>query len=231
MMSNKECTVCRKAFLTLLENQKRCQTCIDVAKKHTESNVTLSRRCVAAYVCQNKLPAEKFTKFSGGDHWDFAALRAIFRGRDGGEVAWQGRIDVYINSPAFPAFVRVRVMEVTKQAGITIPAVAGRETEMPEILFPASYQYLALDPLSESEAEYNDGRLVYVFARSKTTLKGLGRQYKESLEGQGIWRYDMSCSCRSGRICVRSSIAIVNAQWPLTLIHREDGHSEETIYC
>lgn len=238
----KTCVKCCKTFETRIESQKFCQQCIDDKKCKQDFQKTTERKCLATYIVKNFLPKKCFQIHETGNRKSAPALRAIFKGKDGGEVSWQGRMDVFVSTEfyknkldseeslwnLYPTIARMRIMEVTKQSGNKIKY----EDTGKERSFSQTRTYIVLEPLDETQfsEEDLDGELIYVQARSKYTLKGLGRQYSSFFRSDDcVWSYSMSCSCRSGRVSVESILAVVNKENPLVKVSREDGN-ETLIY-
>lgn len=243
-MLQKDCLLCQKSFQTLFHTQKRCPTCLDKGLVFAKppSKVTIARECVATFLCKNLLPRERFVEFSTNDYHAKPSLRAIFRGKDGGEVAWSGRLDVYISRmgtlnaedrnapPTWPEWVRFRQMRVTKAAPeITVCEDGHRK----EGAMGETYEYISLDAVAETDLtpEEKEQELIYRTCRSKFTLRGLGGQYSAEFDSRNvIWGYEMYCYCRSHRINVKSIIAIVSPRNPLVLCTKEDGVKEKTYF-
>ena len=129
-------------------------------------------------------------------------------------------------------------MNVTNQAGQVSEPKPGeftgpqgaRRPKSERIEYPSDYTYLSLDRCGH-EVEEADvvGDLVRVEAHSKYTLKGLGRQYSAGYNADYcLWCVTMGGSCRTGRINTEIIVAVVNAQNPLILWHREGESYEES---
>lgn len=235
------CINCQKNFETRIEGQKRCPQCIDEKKEKADFQKTVSRKCVKNWICKIELPREKFQTYNTGNSATPHAKRAIFRGKDGGQIAWNKRMDVFLSTEHlfgvnddekaydfFPSVGRVRLMEVEKKVGNTIKY----EDTGKEISFSEKRQYLAIDLLDENEHKDEiEGNLIYEICTTKYTLKGLGRQYSARYDqSQCLWSYQMACSCRSGRIFVYTILAIVNEKNPLIMNFTENGETETTYY-
>lgn len=237
MVTTKTCEVCERTFETRIDNAKRCKTCNDRRKRKAESKVTINREQIDAWICRIALPENRFSLWGTGLHADNPCLRAIFKGRDLGLADWQGRLDVYVNQdphstpgnkrePQMPKFGRVRLMQVEKAIGET-SKLEGK----PDIVYPASYKYIAIDYFDNAYGGDIDGTLILVTSRSKYTLKGFGRQYSAGIDThETIFATTMTARCRSGRISGEQVIAIVSEGQPLYHIHREDNREDVTVY-
>lgn len=236
---DRTCLLCQKKFQTRIENQIKCPQCIDAKKGKAEFQQTVIRKCLDSWILHIQLSREKFQVYDTGNNHTALAKRAIYRGKDGGEVSWHGRMDVFIATEHligsqkeedydfFPSVGRVRLMEVEKKVGNSIKY----EDTGKELSFPEKRQYLAIDTLENISEEDIDGILIYHQCTSKYTLKGLGRQYSAQFHSEEcVWSYEMSCSCRSGRINVHSVLAIVNKKNPLIKVFKENGAIETTYF-
>jgi hypothetical protein len=83
--------------------------------------------------------------------------------------------------------------------------------------------YLVLEP-SDGEATC---QLVWAEAHTKTTLKGLGRQYWARVEGAPIASWYVFGGVRSGRAHTTGVLAIVDQEHPLYIIKTGDIEGEE----
>lgn len=87
-------------------------------------------------------------------------------------------------------------------------------------------QYVALLPSSSGSDPA--GTLVWATARTKTTIKGLGRQYYAALEGSPLWSLRVSGGVRSGRESTDAILAVVEEGNPLIHVFREEGAETRT---
>jgi hypothetical protein len=218
MVTTKTCEVCERTFETRIDNAKRCKTCNDRRKRKAESKVTINREQIDAWICRIALPENRFSLWGTGLHGDHPGLRAIFKGRDLGLADKR--------EPQMPKFGRVRLMQVEKAIGET-SKLEGK----PDIVYPASYKYIAIDYFDNAYGGDIDGTLILVTSRSKYTLKGFGRQYSAGIDThETIFATTMTARCRSGRISGEQVIAIVSEGQPLYHIHREDNREDVTVY-
>lgn len=71
-------------------------------------------------------------------------------------------------------------------------------------------------------------KLVYAVAHTKTTLKGLGRQYRAEVQADAtVAHWDISGGVRSGREHTKGVLAIVNEEHPLFIEKTGDIQGEE----
>jgi|GEM_PF-3270928 hypothetical protein len=105
-----------------------------------------------------------------------------------------------------------------------------------ELSVVETHKYIVLtptDPAKLLEEERNANRmLVFQPAYSKTTLKGLGRQFHASLDTENVISVlgSASGSARSGRFGTHYVLAVVSPDHPLIRKFSEDGHTEATFY-
>ncbi len=98
------------------------------------------------------------------------------------------------------------------------------------------HKYIVLtptDPAKLLDEERNANRmLVFQSAYSKTTLKGLGRQFHASLDTENVISVlgSASGSARSGRFGTHYVLAVVSPDHPLVRTFSEDGRVEKTFY-
>lgn len=237
MLYQKVCGICEESFVSRFENAKRCPGCCDRKKGNEANQITTERKMIDSWICKISLPSSHFHAFTTGKHRENLCLRAIYKGKDP-YVAWSGRLDVFISHeggnreepPEFPVYGKVRLMEVTKSAG-NVDERERNGKKLRPIQYSPVYQYLAIDPL-QAEPKPVDGELIYKTAASKTTLKGLGRQYAAWFDSSHcLFAFQMECHMRSGRASVSKVIAIVNSQHPLFFGFRENGTEEITTFC
>jgi len=97
-------------------------------------------------------------------------------------------------------------------------------------------RYVVLEPATPDELsdDEREARLMLAFAQaySKTTLKGLGRQFHASLDTENVISVLGSASgtCRSGRFGTAYVLAVVSPTHPLVRKFSEDGRTETTFY-
>jgi len=212
----------------------RCPTCRDKRQGRPRHAVVVpgGRKLLNQFpAVAVHLPTGKFAEWKTSVHGDKPCLRATIKGDDlSPGHQWDGRLDVYCLSPTVPAVARVRVMEVThekgsrriekiKDASNAVPGVSLSHPGQPKIEvereYPATYQYLVLEP---TDAEPT-AALILLSVHHKTTLKGFGRQFVARLNAAGaLWCCELSSSAReTGRFGIYGAIAVV-----------DDNHCVET---
>lgn len=170
-----------------------------------------------------------------------ALLKGSFYGAD-----WSGRIDVYSHVPpdalvpgaiVLLAHNRVRkevwslaterptmehgVVEIRRRVA---PGTEGAEKRIEED------SYVTIVPLAaDVEPPPPVGTLVFVRARTKTTIKGFGRQYWAHIEGMPVWSVEVSGGYRSGRASTRAMLAVQADDAPIAVVHSEGGAEERWV--
>lgn len=87
-------------------------------------------------------------------------------------------------------------------------------------------EYLVLFPTRQEEPEQ---QLVYVYAHSKETLKGFGRQYSARLSGDPLFKWECRGGARNGRFETVAWLAVVDPYHRVEHHHRE-GRNEIVTY-
>lgn len=228
MIIDKTCILCQRSFVSRQDTQKKCETCLGEQRQKKQHQITVDRRCLGSWICKNMLPRERFEVFTLPYKGSLSSLKATFKGSEFG-ASWRGRIDIYVNGEKgkrnefgfleFPEYVRVRYMEVTKQSGIISEPNCNLGQE-DTLEYSSTNYYLSLDYLYPDEVEgleeiELDQQIVYVKAYTKTTNKGLGRQFWAKLEGNPIYAWYMRGGARGGRFGTEAAIAIVNKNNPI----------------
>ena len=238
-LSKEPCKNCGKFFVYYPQDlqsgtpPKRCSRCKDV--QQGRPSVVERRRKVNFYdaVKVKSLPGE-WKKVSTGFDEDVSSFRIIFKGKEFG-ASWNGRIDIYSSRPIKSGeVVNIREMEVVHRVRIKIETrrtlehgEVSIEKEVP--LFSAegkeesrTRRYLVFEPVdSEPKAH-----LVWVTAHTKTTLKGLGRQYWSKVTGAPITRWAVSGGARSERFHTDGVLAVVDEEHPIVVTTTGDIQKE-----
>lgn len=213
---------------------KRCPTCID--KAQARPSVVQERELLNVYdgVEILSLPAS-WKPVETGVEGDVPSYKITVKGRWFG-ANWSGRIDLFANQKFGEGdVVSIREMEtkhlikIVKERMKTFrygevqidKEVPITSEEGEEVV--RSRRYLILEPY-EGEAT---AHLVWVMAKTKTTLSGAGRQYWADLGGAPIAMWTIQGGYRSGRAHTVGALAIVNASHPLYLTMRGDIKKEE----
>lgn len=239
-----ECQKCGREFtfspqhfavLGFKHMPKRCPACADVIQ--SRPSVVQERKLLNVYdkVEVVSLPC-RWEEYKGSAK-DVPSLRMTVKGSRYG-ASWEGRIDIFAPQPfAAGDIVSVREMEVTHLVKVVTSSRDtlhhGVVTTQKEV--PLSFQegdevirtrkYLVLEPC-EGPATC---RLVWATARTKTTLKGLGRQYRAKVQGAPIASWAIRGGVRSGRAHTVGVLAIVSKDHPLVVTTTGDIQ-EEVVY-
>jgi hypothetical protein len=228
--------------LGLEQAPKRCPECIDKAQLRPDH--TLARREIfAASVVIESLPGEweQTPADYQGKSVTVPSWHMYVKGRRFG-ASWNGRIDIWAQGERPTAtgdIVYLRYMEVDKriakkswslqtlehgfisgerQVAITRLGEEGvrEDTE--------TRRYIRLEPTTE----YPDGTLMWLEAKTKTTLKGFGRQYWAHLQGDGLFKLEVYGAYRTGRAYTSGWLVVVDQDHPVWHVHTEDGETITT---
>jgi len=216
---------------------KHCPTCLD--RKQRRPEVVESRETLFSTVVQlDKAIAglgwEEFQAQEG----DRKVFQSVLKGKRFG-ADWYGRIDLYshIGLPepgqicVFSEKIVKKTVWVQKWTRMTMHhgPVSGYRRCAPDAEGAEERQeedrYCVLLPADGLEPE---GRLVFISAYSKTTLKGFGRQFHANLRGTPLWYKEIRGGVRSGRAYTVAWLAVVNPDHPVFHCHREGGEETET---
>lgn len=236
------CSQCGKLFAYYTpQAPKLCPRCKDIEQKRP--TICIKRQCLHQWhgVKIVSLPGKWAEKHSGV-HTD---SECYYRGVKGSAYGarWRGRIDIYANAPFEEGdIVTVREMETVHlvkklvyskpniYGGVNVyrrnvhyfdPPEPGEGQEIEEVQETRRYLYLAKSNMEEQ------CRLVYATAHTKTTLKGLGRQYYADVLGAPLAKWEVYGGARSGRYYTIGVLAIVDEQHPLVIITRGDIKDRE----
>lgn len=242
-----QCVRCGKGFVfnpsefnvAGLQNiPQKCPSCSDMAQARPE--LVIERKCEKFFpvVRIKSLPTE-WTEFKPEGN-DFGCYKIDMKGSRFG-AQWSGRIIIYGLKPFAPDdIVSLSVMSVKKQVRemTTSRATMKHGTVSITRRVPLSCDdgdvkevqdiYLRLDPAQENGEETPS--LVWATAYSKTTLKGLGRQFHASLDDSAaLWSMSVHGGARKGRFGTTGILAIVSKKYPLVKKFTEGGQTTETL--
>jgi len=225
---------------------KSCPRCKD--EEQGRPDVTLQRRELFSVTCRiASLPPVEWVQVRAvaGDK---PAWKGVVKGKMFG-AAWVGRIDLYSVAPQPPRVgevVNLVEMQVLKRVakkwqhrvrsdfklGHAVEYSVSRRVPLADAenegaqVFEERWEYIRLDPADEADPQ---GRqLVWAKAHTKTTLKGFGRQYWATIEGNPIWQRTVTGGYRSGRASTTGCLAVVDGDHPLLIVHKEGGAEEIT---
>jgi len=176
------------------------------------------------------LPAE-WQEFHSGFSGDFQCFKIDVSGRRYG-ASWRGRIVIYADKPyEVGDVVRIREMEAVHKVKAVYTEKAtiygGTVTLRKEVPLSskegveelARRPYLVFEDASSDEPQ---AFLVWAEARTKTTLKGFGRQYRASIIDKSLKSWDIYGGYRSGRAYTEAVLAIVDSEHPVIVQSRGD---------
>lgn len=249
------CESCGKQFVHYIKGTppKLCPPCKD--KFQARPSIVQSREMLHLFegVQIESLPAE-WQEVPAQHHGDGNHFKMVIKGDQYG-ASWSGRIDIFA-SEAFKAgdVVNVREMcskhlvRVVEKGGYRtfhegIPYTKKEEIPITETVQPATNpdeankgdivkvedvirerRYFVFEK-SEAKPTY---KLVYAIAHTKTTLKGLGRQYwAEANTDACIASWTIDGGMRSGRAHTTGVMAIVNEEHPFYIKKTGDIQGEE----
>jgi hypothetical protein len=200
----KNCSSCGKKFQSFWVHGvqlRRCPTCADI-KQHRPSVIIDRGVDFSAIVKVKSLPSE-WQVFQSNKK-DFACWKQSVKGEQFG-ASWDGRIDLYSQDTIPPKPTDIALLE-------SCVAVHRRE-DMPdrpiEIRTYFRLNSAGMQPSNELP------ELIWLTAGWKTTIKGLGRQWRNELVGSPIWESRISGQVRTGRMGTIGSLAIVDESHPL----------------
>lgn len=233
------------ALLGLKNKPKRCPKCIDIDQRRP--TVCLSREVIFEQVVTiGSLPYAEFEPWKAYDSKkNMPVWRSTNKGSQYGK-SWSGRFEIFAHMPRPPKVgdvVRMTVVKATHQVAKKFWAKGtlehGTITGWKQI---SIVDYDINDPMIKIEEEDRyyirldvemdeepTAKLVYVLAKTKTTLKGLGRQYWDSLSGNPLFKSEIHGGYRSGRAYTDAWLAVVNAEHSITYTHKETGRNRTEI--
>ena len=229
-LSREACRDCGKYFVYYPQNlpsgeaPKRCPRCKDVYQGRP--SVVEGREEVAFYeaVEVKNLPAQ-WVEYTPAYSGDIGCWLMVVKGKDFG-ADWKGRIDIFAPRAISPGeVVNIRDMETTHRVKVVsetrqtlhhgevaveheVPLDYGEGTEVMR-----KRRYLVLEPTTPGTEPKS--RLVWATAYTKTTIKGLGRQFWSKIEGSSIAEWRITGGVRSGRAHTTGVLAIVDANHPI----------------
>lgn len=200
----KNCVSCGKLFQSFWirgAQLKRCPTCQDI--KQGRPTINIERGIDFEQVVKiESLPGQ--WEVYQADRKDFPCWRIVRKGSDFG-VSWDGRIDIYCQDVVSPKVGDVVLFE----ACVSVH----RRTDMPDRPIEIRNYFR----LSAAGMQQPTARLIWLTADWKTTIKGLGRQYRNELVGAPIWEQRISGQVRTGRLGCVGALAIVDDEHPLSV--------------
>jgi len=203
-----------------------CPTCQDIRQKRPSIVVEREMLFGPLVVEIESLPGE-WSSYRAAKR-DLPCFKMTVKGRKFG-ASWRGRIDIFAPVPwkkgdvvEFSEVESVHLVRYKKQFRPTIYGgkvlVKSRlpldsdegEMELERRL------YIRLDPAPPGAGASGElPKLVWSVASYKTTLKGLGRQYRYRHVGCPLWSTSVHGAVRSGRAGAEGVLAIVDDEHPL----------------
>lgn len=244
-----ECQECGKYFVAYPHlypvdwegDPKCCPTCTDV--RQLRPSVVVSRQEMVVYdgVTIESLPFSYGWEERQQDGGDYPTYRMRVLGKAFG-ANWSGRIDLFATQPFEKSSVIMlremvsehRVKKVTESrhhiqrdihdsgthsVTYTVPLQSDEGEEVIE-----TRKYLVLEP---TDTPASGMKLVWVEAHTKTTLKGLGRQYYAQISGSPIASWSVYGGYRSGRANIHGMLAIVDVEHPVIITGTGDVQFRE----
>lgn len=228
----KVCADCNLAFVAYSDRVgDRCPRCVDIRQKRP-SRVSTREKIAEWIVKIDSLPPVAWENFQATKN-DDPVFRLDLRGREFGK-AWHGRIVIYAQEKFATGDVcRLRLMEARHEVRAayvlkstlhhgtvsireTIPVY---KTEMGEIE-TETREYFVLEAAENAQPQ---AKLVYCQAFSKTTLKGLGRQWIETIvfDPEPFFQKKVRGGVRSGRLWTDGILAVVPMDGKVNIVHKD----------
>ncbi|HCA95940.1 MAG TPA: hypothetical protein DEP38_15340 [Cyanobacteria bacterium UBA9226] len=192
-----KCKDCEKDFVGLLLRgcfPLRCPTCADIAQKRPEiiQHRSLAYSEVVKIV---SLPPGGFI-LNQATPKDFPSWKLSFKGESWG-VNWEGRLDLYSSDSLMPVVGKNYLFEHIQS-----------EYLVPHLGTIRKKQYIRL---TQTNVE-TDKNLVWMVASTKTTLKGLGRQYSYKIVGNPLWEKRIQGGYRNLRAYKSGVLAVIDEE-------------------
>jgi hypothetical protein len=200
----KNCVSCGKEFQSFWVRGAqllRCPTCADI--KQGRPSVIVDRGIDFSQIVKIESLPSYWESFQSSKK-DFACWKQSIKGSLFG-VSWDGRIDIYSQDVIPPKPGDIALFE-------SCVAVHRRENMLNRPLEIREYFRLNSAGM-QPDREFPS--LVWLTAGWKTTIKGLGRQWRNELVGSPIWESRICGQVRTGRSGTVGSLAIVDASHPL----------------
>lgn len=200
----------------------KCQRCCDQRQGKAAIHTVRERECLQEFPCCDVTQATERLNFEIIDQQDGRRIRpyrrAIVKGRNFG-ASWSGRIDVFDQRSNPASLAHVRVMRTHHEAGaqmtgirVTGPGYPWTSKTTYKWEHSNEWQYVALDDATDEEPTC---RLVVVSAIQKWNRD-------DRITGKPLWSCSCSGSSRSGRHSGQATLAVVDADHPLTVTQVQD---------
>jgi len=225
----KECRMCGSEFEARMWRgtfPAFCPTCQDIRQKRPSVVVERELLFGPIIVKVESLPGS-WEEFQARSR-DLPCYRIMVKGNRFG-ASWRGRIDIFAPRPwevgDIVEFSEVESVHLVRYKKLYHPTIYGGEVLVKKKVALNSDEgeveierrrYVRLDPVPKDAAIPEPlPRLLWSVAGYKTTLKGLGRQYRYKHVGAPLWSTSIHGSVRSGRKGAEGVLAIVDDEHPL----------------
>lgn len=250
------CEACGKEFPNYGKGTppKKCPSCKD--KEQERPSIVQSRRMLHEYkaVLVESMPVD-WVEIAAQHHGDSVHYKQTVKGEQYG-ASWSGRIDIFASEP-FKAGDVVNVREMCSEHKVRVVTRGGYKTfheglpytreeivpitqdvQITATEFPNKGDVVGVEDVIRQrryfvlerapEGTQAQAKLVYVTAKTKTTIKGFGRQYwAEANADATIAHWQISGGVRSGRAHTTGVLAIVSEEHPLYVKKTGDIEGEE----
>ncbi|MBD2503953.1 hypothetical protein [Anabaena azotica] len=202
----KVCRDCSQEFMSYFTRGAwlcRCPQCSDVAQRRP--SVVQERNLVYSRICKLESLPKSWQRFQASPK-DAGCWKIELKGGDWG-ATWLGRIDIYSLDTIAPHSGQIVLFEELESVHKILQQNA-------VVLEKRKYVRISAAGMQSTE---NLPRLVWLQARTKTTLKGYGRQYRYDIVGSPLWEWRVKGGVRSGRSYIEGALAIVDDEHPLMM--------------
>lgn len=235
---------------------KKCPTCKD--KEQERPSIVQTRRLLRSWqAIQIESLPDEWQEISAQSHGDANHYKIVVKGERYG-ASWSGRIDIFASEPfkkgdivniremcsehkvrlvtrsGYRSFhegipyTREEVVPITQDVQVTVTDPEnpnkGDIVKVEDVI--KQRRYLVLEKASEGTTATSN--LVYAIAHTKTTLKGLGRQYWADANAEAtITHWNVSGGARSGRFHTTGVLAVVSEEHPLYIKKTGDIQGDE----
>jgi len=230
---------------------KRCPACCDVSQDRPDQ--TFGRKCLFSSVARvHSLPPGEWVRVqnTANGKADRTVWHLTLKGKYYG-ADWRGRIDIWahtVDPPKAGDVVEVAHMQVRKTVAIqtegrfrldrnlqsTVDYEVSRRVPLTQAgnegvqIKEETTDYVSLLSLPPGTRMRTLGkRLLWAEAYSKTTFKGLGRQFEATLDG-GLWHMEVRGGVRSGRATTTAWLAVADFETPVLYLYRDLESLAET---
>ncbi|MBD0265535.1 MAG: hypothetical protein ICV78_23295 [Tolypothrix sp. Co-bin9] len=201
----KTCRNCGREFMSYFTRGAwlcRCPQCSDVQQRRP--SVVQERNLVYQQICKLESLPKAWERFQASQK-DAGCWKIELRGGDWG-ASWLGRVDIYSLDLIPPAPGQIVLFEELESV---------HKINQQNALVLEKRKYVRISAAGMQLVSEDSPRLIWLQARSKTTLKGVGRQYRYDIVGSPLWEWRVKGGVRSGRSWIEGALAIVDNDHPL----------------